>query len=178
MGRDKGRLDYHGEPQAVHAWRLLQSVCGQAHVSVAPAQAATPPYSSLPLIPDTREGDGPAAGLLSAWARRPDAAWLVLAVDMPLADRPLLTALIAARDPSACATAYRSDDGTIEPLCAIWEPAARPGLEQAVAEGRKSPRRFLETCGAALLPPPDPDKLTSVNDAAAHDALRRRLGRT
>src|SRR5690606_8665625 len=81
MGRDKGALIYHGEPQAVHAWRLLTEVCGTAYVSISAFQGAAAPYADLPLIPDALDdcGDaspvrsaddaqqGPAAGLASAW---------------------------------------------------------------------------------------------------------------
>jgi molybdenum cofactor guanylyltransferase len=172
MGRDKGALDYHGEPQAAYAWRLLEAVCGEAYVSTHASRASAPPYSALPLILDRDDYEGPAAGLLAAWDRLPNSAWLVLAVDMPLVDRELLSALIGARDTGALATCFVHDDGTIEPLCAIWEPSAREPLQREVRAGRRSPRRFLSSHRAALLRPPDPRKLTSANDVDAYETLR------
>ncbi|MBN1237832.1 MAG: NTP transferase domain-containing protein [Gammaproteobacteria bacterium] len=173
MGRDKGALDYGGEPQVRRAWRLLASVCGEAFVSTNAARAAAPPYRDLPLILDPEDYTGPAAGLLAAWARRPDSAWLALAVDMPLVDRALLAVLVEGRDPQAIATCFRHDDGTLEPLCTIWEPSARAPLQAEIEAGRRSPRRFLLSQPVAALRPPDSSKLAGANDPRSWDALSR-----
>lgn len=171
MNRDKGTLCYHRVPQAVHAFRLLTDVCGRAYVSTNADRAAHPPYSELPLIVDVGEYRGPASGLEAAWARHPSAAWLTLAVDMPLVDRALLDELVAARDPSTCATAFRNDDGVIEPLCTIWEPSARGPLLARLAAGDASLRRFLEGHSARLIALGAPDKLRSIDDPVTHAAL-------
>ena len=176
MNRDKGTLRYHDEPQAVHAWRLLTDVCGRAFVSTNARRAGIAPYSDLPLIVDAGDYRGPASGLDAAWSRYPDAAWLTLAVDMPLVDRVLLDELVAARDPSAHATAFRHDDGVIEPLCTIWEPKARVPLLERLAAGDASLRRFLEAHAAALIAPGAPEKLRSVDDPAGHALLASELG--
>ena len=175
MRRDKGTLRYHGEPQAVHAWRLLTDVCGRAYVSTNARRAGAAPYSELPLIVDAGDYRGPASGLEAAWSRHPDAAWLTLAVDMPLVDRALLEELIAARDPSAHATAFRHADGIIEPLCTIWEPAARAPLLARLAAGDASLRRFLESHAAALVAPSTPEKLRSADDPHEQAALAKEL---
>src|SRR5690606_12107676 len=167
---------YHGEPQAVHAWRLLTDVCGRAYVSTNARRAGAAPYSELPLIVDTADYRGPASGLEAAWSRHPDAAWLTLAVDMPLVDRALLVELIAARDPSVHATAFRHADGIIEPLCTIWEPAARAPLLERVAAGDASLRRFLECHATALIAPSSPEKLRSIDDPAGQAAVVNTLG--
>jgi|SRR5690606_10269767 len=175
MGRDKGTLDYHGQAQVVHAWRVLTRVCGSAYVSTNARLAARAPYSELPLIPDLQEYRGPVSGLEAAWNRHPDAAWLALAVDMPLVDRALLEELVAARDPSAHATAFRHEDGVIEPLCTIWEPSARAPLLARVAAGDASLRRFLERHAAALIAPSTPEKLRSIDDPTEQVALAKAL---
>ena len=169
LGRAKGELDYHGQPQARWAHALLTDVCDHAFVSIRADQATDAPYAGLPLIVDVDADAGPAAGLLAAWAAHSDAAWLVLAADLPLVDRRLLAGLVAARDPAALATAYRQPDGTPEPLCAIFEPAARAALERQ-RPGRISLRRALEQGPCRLLTAPEPARLRSVNtpeDAAA-----------
>jgi len=176
MSRDKGTLRYHAEPQAVHAWQLLTDVCGRAFVSTNASRAGVSPYSDLPLITDAGDYRGPASGLAAAWSRYPDAAWLALAVDMPLVDRALLEELIAVRNPSAHATAFRHDDGVIEPLCTIWEPKARVPLRERLAAGDASLRRFLEAHAAAVIVPGTPEKLRSVDDPAGHAMLRSELG--
>lgn len=176
LGLDKGTLDFHGEPQARWAHALLARVCGRAFVSVRPDQAGRAPYTGLPMIVDTEPDAGPAAGLLAAFDAAPGAAWLVLAADLPLVDAAMLERLVAARDPSRLATAYRHADGTPEPLCAIYEPAARAVLE-AQRPGPVSLRRVLETGPCRLIEPLDERGLAGVNTPADAAAVRERLGR-
>jgi molybdenum cofactor guanylyltransferase len=176
MGCDKGALIVKGEPQARRAFRLLESVCGRAYVAVNARSAAVEPYASLPLIVDDGDYRGPAAGLEAAWARHPGAAWLMLAVDMPLVDGALLEALVAARDRAAVATVFRHADGTLEPLCAIWEPTARDALAQQLAGKDASLRRLLERHRVAGIRPDAPEKLRGGNDPAAFAALIAALG--
>jgi molybdenum cofactor guanylyltransferase len=177
MNRDKGTLRYYSDPQAIHAWRLLNDLCGRAYVSANTLQADAAPYTELPLIVDEGYYRGPAAGLKAAWTRHPEAAWLTLAVDMPLVDSPLLEELEAARDMNAPATAFRHADGTVEPLCTIWEPAARTPLLEQIARGDASLSRFLETHGAAFVAPSTPAKLRSINDSDEQASLLAELHR-
>lgn len=175
MGRDKGSIRYHAVPQAVHAYRLLEQICGRAYVSTSAEQAAVAPYCNLPLIVDAADHRGPASGLVSGWDGHPGTAWLALAVDMPLVDAALVDELIAGRDVSAPATVFRHPDGTLEPLCAIWEPAARTPLQQQMAAGDASLRRFLQRRRPAVLPPEHPEKLRGANDMAAYSKFVLRL---
>src|SRR5690606_9010302 len=166
-------LVYRGETLVTRAWRLLTTVCGRAYVSVNTAQAGARPYSELPLIVDDDEGRGPAAGLVAAWRRYPDAAWLVLAADMPLVDPAVLEPLRAERDPGRFATVYRHSDGLYEPLCSIWEPIARKAFGEWVAAGHGSLRRFLERHDVAAVAPAEPEKLRSFNDRESFEAIIR-----
>jgi len=163
MGADKGALEYHGRPQAAMLHELLARHCGQVFASINPAQAQAKPYTALPVIVDALPRGGPATGLLSAAQAYPAAAWLVVAVDLVALDDRTLSALVAGRRVSAAATAFRHADGTIEPLCAIWEPAAQALLADRVACGDASPRRCLEAADVELLVCPEPRALRSVN---------------
>jgi molybdopterin-guanine dinucleotide biosynthesis protein A len=175
MGRDKGTLDYHGRPQAAWAAELLESVGLPTYLSVRADQADEPPYCERRLVLDSGAGRGPAAGLLAAFDLHPEAAWLVLAADMPLVDRVTLAALVDARDPAAVATGFVGLDGIAEPLCAIFEPAARAALMQAPLEAR-SLRRVLEA--GKLLAPPVPERLASVNTPEDDARVRETLARS
>ena len=173
-GRDKGTLDYHGQPQVRWAYALLAALCPGTCVAVRPEQAEHRAYQGLPLLLDTPAAAGPAAGLLAAFSADTRSAWLVLAADLPLVDAALLERLIAARDPAALGTGYRQPDGTPEPLCAIFEPAARGALERQPPE-RLSLRRVLEEGPSRLVDAAEPARLRSVNDPADDAAVRRRL---
>jgi molybdenum cofactor guanylyltransferase len=176
MGGDKGALVFHREPQARHARQLLLACCVDAFVSVRAEQATARTYADLPLIvDDSTRARGPAAGLRVAWRRCPMAAWLVLATDMPLVDAAVLAALVAARDTGRLATAFRHADGTLEPLCTIYEPAARTVLETRFAAGDRSLSAMLATSAVGIAGPADPVRLVNVNSLEDFEAIRARL---
>lgn len=172
MGEDKGRVPIAGRTQVERCVELLAPLCGEVRVSVRESQAGLEPYSRLPLVVDDGSLRGPAAGLVGAWQRMPDRALLVLAVDLPLADRALLECLIGRRSPDRLATAYVHPDGTIEPLCAIWEPRAAPMLDAARRSGSVSLRQLLESGDIVRVRPERPDQLVSANTP---EALRKAL---
>jgi molybdopterin-guanine dinucleotide biosynthesis protein A len=176
MQRDKAALAYDGEPQLARVFRQVRAVVPDAFVSVRPDQAEDPLRIGFPQVVDGADGAGPVAGILAAFAARPEHAWLVVAVDLPLLDEATLARLIAARDPAQLATAYVSaHDGLPEPLCTIWEPASAAPLRAFVAGGRTCPRKFLITHGAKLVPLADAAALDNVNTPDEYaDVLRRR----
>jgi molybdopterin-guanine dinucleotide biosynthesis protein A len=171
MGVDKGRLMLNGETLAHRAYELVAAVCGSAFVSVNESQTAETPYRDLPLIVDEAADRGPAGGLLAAWRSQPGAAWLVVAVDMPRVDRTLLDQLAESRNPAAVATAFRGPGGLVEPLCTIWEPAARALVQAEIEKGTGSLRRVLEKAGASILTLGEQYKLESLNTRRQLDAL-------
>lgn len=166
MGRDKATLAYHGRSQLETAWALLAPQVTSCFVSVRTDQVDDPARAQHPQIVDGAEGAGPAAGILAAQRAHPQAAWLVLACDLPFLDAGTLDALLAARDPAKLATAFRSaHDGLPEPLCAVYEPAAAPHFARHVAEGRSCPRKFLLTHDVRIIDLPRADALDNVNSA-------------
>jgi molybdopterin-guanine dinucleotide biosynthesis protein A len=145
-------------------------------VSVRPDQSEQGVYSGLPQIVDSGGSDGPAAGLRAAVQRVPGVAWLVIAADMPLLDSATLTRLVAERDSSVLATAYRHRDGTPEPLCAIWEPMVAERLAGGGSEPRgTSLRRLLVEGPAKLLASADEGAFRSANTPADDAAIRRAI---
>ena len=164
MGTDKAALPYAGQPQLVRAFTLLSPRVASCLVSLREAQRNDPLRRHYPAIVDTLEGCGPIAGLVAAHTAYPDAAWLVLACDMPLMDGASLDVLIAQRAPRYHAVAFRSEhDSLPEPFCTIWEPAALELLGQQVAAGRLSPRRVLVGEATRVVAAPSPVVLHNVN---------------
>jgi len=175
MQRDKAALEFGGETQLARAVRLVGRYAPATFVSVRPDQQDDAERRRFPQIIDRIADAGPAAGILAALAARPDHAWLVVAVDLPLLDAATLERLLAARAPGAVATAYRSaEDGLPEPLCAIWEPASRALLEAFVAGGRSCPRKFLLTHAAPLVELASPGALANVNTPSDYAAALAR----
>ena len=127
-------------------------------------QVREPLRSAYPQVVDGPLGNGPIAGIIAAQAQLPDAAWLVVACDLPQLDGTTLEDLKSRRDPRRLATAFLSAvDGMPEPLCAIYEPASREAILAHVAAGRDCPRKFLMTHDVALLDLARPSALVNAN---------------
>ena len=169
MGRDKAVLAYHGRDQLQVAFELLGEVAGPNFVSVRADQTSDPLRARYAQVIDGTLGVGPVAGILAALRTRPAAAWLVLACDLPFLDASTLRALIAGRDPSRVATAFRSAyDGLPEPLCAIWEPQCEPLLADFVAADGRCPRKFLLAHAARIIDLPRSNALENINSTTEY----------
>jgi molybdopterin-guanine dinucleotide biosynthesis protein A len=180
MQRDKAALSYHGQNQLDRAMELLSSCVARTFVSVRPDQRADAARARYPQVVDTREGIGPIAGIAAALALAPEAAWLVLACDLPFVDARALQFLIAHRDPARTATAFRASHvgrhhGLPEPLCAIYEPHSAAALATYLNSGRTCPRKFLIQSDALLLDQPDPRALDNINTPEEYAAARAAL---
>jgi molybdopterin-guanine dinucleotide biosynthesis protein A len=164
MRRDKASLSYHGRTQLEWAMSLIEPHVERAFVSVRPDQNSDPVRARFAQIIDTRADVGPIAGIMAAQERHPEAAWLVLACDLPFLDGATLEHLLRARKPEKQATAFRSShDGLPEPLCAIYEPSSRVAIAAQVAGGRQCPRKFLINADTHLLDEPNPRALDNIN---------------
>ncbi len=163
MGRDKALLEYAGETQLERAVRLLERHLERVFVSVRPDQVDDPERRRYEQVVDRYSGIGPAAGILSALEARPEAAWLVLACDLPNADDETIATLLRRRSEQPF-TAFRSSgDGLPEPLCAVFRPQARAIVAGFVADGIVCPRKMLIRSDTQLLELPDPAALDNVN---------------
>ena len=101
---------------------------------------------------------------------------LVVACDLPLLDSISLDNLLARRDPTKIATAYRSSsDGKPEPLCTIYEPQARPVLEEFFDIDIRCPRKILMQTEPLLLNPVNPQALDNVNTPEEYEEAVRIL---
>ena len=177
MRRDKAALAYGGETQLDRTFDLLARHVSRVFVSVRAAQTAEPTRASRPMIVDSFAGEGPLAGIRSALAAHPHAAWLVLACDLPFLSEAALSQLLSGRDASGLATAFRSiHDDLPEPLCAIWEPAAAAPLAAYQDGGGNCPRKFLIRNAVPLLDPVDKRALDNVNTPEEYAQAQATLG--
>ncbi|MBC2840563.1 NTP transferase domain-containing protein [Robiginitalea sp. SC105] len=176
MGQDKGEIEYHGKPQREFAYALLETLCERTFLSLRSDQEADIP-EAFQTVTDQDRFRGPLNGILSAHALYPEAAWLVLACDLPLMDRDSLRLLIDERDPSRMATAFATGkSGLPEPLAAIWEPR---GLRHAISymENAESscPRKFLIRSDTRLVTATDDTVLANANDPQEREAILEKL---
>lgn len=179
MQHDKAALQYAGRSQLERAIELATPLVERLFVSVRRDQTGDPLRARFPQIVDSGEVEGPIAGIAAAQSRYPDAAWLVLACDLPLLDPTTLRHLLRARCPERQATAYRSSrDGLPEPLCAIYEPSSGEAIRAYIAAGRDCPRKFLLNSDTALLDQPAPGALDNVNTPNEYDSALHRVQTT
>ena len=131
MGRDKALLQVAGRPLLELAAEKLSAVC--AEVLVADAGRAYPATGEAQVVsvPDG-PGAGPAAGILGAAQARPDQPLLVLACDLPNMTGELLAHI--AQEPGDWVVPDRG--GQLEPLVALYRPAALAALARRVQAGR------------------------------------------
>lgn len=170
MGTDKASLVVGGDrlTQAQRAVGLLRKFCSRTCVSLRPGQAGPEGLEEIPVLLDSPLAQGPLSGILAAFEEDPDAAWLVLACDLPFVREELL-ALLVARHTAGQAAPFlafaSSRDGLPEPLCAIYGPAAFPILKRHAARGHFCPRHIMAEENAALvaLPEGSAEALTNLN---------------
>ena len=177
MGSDKAFLDYHGKPQYAITADILRGLDVEPFISCREEQA-TQFNANHKVITDTFLELGPFGAILSAFRHDPNAAWLVVACDLPLLDTETLEFLIKNRNPSLTATSFKSPEskeGFPEPLIAIWEPRAYPTLLQFLAQGISCPRKVLINSEIELLTPPLSEALMNVNTPEERSALFNQL---
>ncbi len=165
LGTDKAAVAIGGQSLLDRAVRTLQVFCSDVRVAVRAEQQAEPLRAQYRCLLDPIAGIGPAAGMIAAHRERPEAAWIVLACDMPWVAPAVLQLLVSGRDPSRAGVAFRraSAPGP-EPLCALYEPATLAAFRRQVETGgNASPRVWLAGTDALLLEAPAPGALDSIN---------------
>jgi len=175
FGHDKAAIEIDDESLLSRTVGVLRSVLDDVFVSVRADQSDELLRRRFQLIVDKDESLGPASGILAAHVSRPQAAWLVVACDMPLLDTEALGRLIQVRTGRRAATAYRCPaDGLPEPLCAIYEPDTLARFQRQATAGKGlSPRGLLAHADVELLDPRRPEWLFNANTV---DDLARLTG--
>lgn len=177
MGKDKGLIAYHGKPQRTWMAELLSGFCEKTFISCRPDQVKELAAGVYPPLEDTFTGLGPFGAITSAFRSNPNAAWLVVACDLPLLGEAGIRQLIKNRNTSKIATAFNSPVNQFpEPLVAIWEPRSYPALLQFLALGYACPRKVLINTDIARMDIEKPEELSNVNDPEAYDAIIQKLG--
>lgn len=136
MGWDKATIELQGEKLVLRSVRLLGEICQQVVVADAGRGLIS---TSIPDGP----GKGPAAGILGAAQVFPGRPLLVLAVDIPRIQTPLLEEIAG----SSADLAIPRWAGRLEPLCALYGPAALAELAMRVGAGRFDLHSLPDTPG-------------------------------
>jgi molybdenum cofactor guanylyltransferase len=175
MTTDKSQLIYKNGPQTEVLISSLQSICG-AHTYVSCRQDQN---FAAQRIEDVFLNMGPVGGILSAMGQHPEAAWLVVAVDMPFLETAHLERLVLDRQSLKIATAYLNPLNKLpEPLLAIYEPKAKATLMQFLGWDIRCPRKVLLNSNTALLECPEPKCLENANTPEDFKRFKQELSST
>jgi molybdenum cofactor guanylyltransferase len=138
LGIDKATLVVGGETLAARAGRCLAAVC-------APVLEVGTGASALPSVREDPPESGPLAAIAAAGAalraRGHDGAAVLLAVDLPRVEEPLLQLL---RDLPGEPTAIPVVDGRLQLVCARYGGDALLAAESLVVAGIRSLHELLD----------------------------------
>ncbi len=178
MGHDKGEIEYHGKSQRTYAADLLKAFCEDVYISCRPDQIdELSEKEDHDLLPDTVSGLGPYGAIMSAFREDPNAAWLVVACDLPLVDKASVKYLLENRSSRHIATAFHNETtGFPDPLFTLWEPKAYPRILHFLSLGYSCPRKVLINSDSHILQTPDQDVLSNVNTPEDLENIRKSMG--
>jgi molybdopterin-guanine dinucleotide biosynthesis protein A len=176
MGTDKALINYHGRPQQELLFDLVQDFCEHTFISLRKEQQEDLP-EKYKVILDQNEYPGPLNGILSAHKKYPEAAWLVIACDLPLLNKETLHFLVKKRNANKDATALATKaSGLPEPLAAIWEPKGLLGVKEYLKNATSScPRKFLINTDTHLIFPENDDVLANANSMLDYQRIKDAL---
>jgi molybdopterin-guanine dinucleotide biosynthesis protein A len=160
LGGDKAIVELEGRPLVLYPLEALHELCDDVAV-VAKRDTLLPPLSGLAdlwIEPD--EPRHPLTGVVHALRRAAGRPILAVAVDLPLMDAATLRA-IAATDPGGAVAVVPRVHGRLQPLCALYAPAALDGLT-AFDEGARV-TDVVVGLGIREIEPPDPTPFFNVN---------------
>ncbi len=160
MGIDKSTLNYHGMPQHVYLQKTLDCLSIPTYISCREDQRND--FDNP--ITDKFVGLGPYGAILSAFQEDPNAAWLVVACDLPLLKTPDFEYLVSKRNSKKMATAcFNPETNFPDPLFTIWEPKVYQTLLSYLSIGYSCPRKVLINTNTEIIHLPRPEVLANVN---------------
>lgn len=131
MGRDKAELTLDGKDFLTRLTARFQGSFGQVWVSGPEG------------LPDLRPGQGPLAGLETAFVRTGLEQIFLTAVDLPFAD-PALARLLVEKLGEKDVCLIRRSGGKLEPLFAVYRRSCLPHVQACLDQGRRAMGALLD----------------------------------
>ncbi|WP_321477302.1 molybdenum cofactor guanylyltransferase [uncultured Paludibaculum sp.] len=160
MGRDKALLPYGDGTLVERVAQVAQRAAGVVHLVGAPERYV---HLGFPCLSERYEGCGPMSGIEAALRHGFD--WnLIVACDMPRLDDNWLGRLVGmATGGMKSAVVAAHADGRLEPLCAVYHARLQTHFETALAEGRFSVWKLLETIDFSRFAVDDEEYVANLN---------------
>ena len=141
MGRDKASLPFGAGTMLS---RLASEYAPDFKVMVSLREEGQLDTGGLPVLLDHSPGQGPLAGLQTAFRDTSVEVIFLTATDLPFGERRLALELAGRMEEGDDACLIRRASGGIEPLFALYRRSCLPAVEECLREGRRSCRSMLE----------------------------------
>jgi molybdopterin-guanine dinucleotide biosynthesis protein A len=176
MGRDKGLIRYHQQPQREHTYNLLREICSEVYLSCKQVQLPGVPkgFNSILDLPLYSE-IGPLGAILSALEQLPGKDILVVGCDYPFLTKEELDLFIHSIDDSRIAASFY--DKTYEPTLAWYSHLGAKQLLEMCQSGEFSLRKYLIQVDAHRYFPNDSSIVWSIDTPAQSDRVYKTLER-
>lgn len=169
MGSDKAALVFDGETLLQRTVRALAEVADEIVVVRAPGRALPEVVSDRPVrvVDDPVEGEGPLVGMATGLAAVSAPVAIVVGVDMPFLQAPLLRLLVE-RVTAGSRWVLPIAEHRPQPLCSAFARDALPVLRAHIAVGDRAPMAVAAELGMTRLTPEewqsvDPEGLSFVD---------------
>ncbi|MBA1228488.1 molybdenum cofactor guanylyltransferase MobA [Pseudomonas viridiflava] len=143
-GRDKGLVEWRGEPMIQHLHRLARPLTDDLIISCNRNLEQYAVFADRLVQDSDTDFNGPLAGIRAALPLARHPALLVMPCDAPLIDKSLLHALREMADKHPDNPVMVREGAHWQPLLCIIPTAHAATLEAAWQKGERSPRRALE----------------------------------
>jgi molybdopterin-guanine dinucleotide biosynthesis protein A len=154
MGVSKAGLPWRG--LTLGAWVAGEVTAVTGGVTI--TGASWPGYRCISdLVPDF----GPVSGIAACLADASSEWSLIVACDMPFANREWLRFMIGSA--AGHALVPRTADGRLHPLCAVWNRSALEHVAGAIRDGVRRVHDVLQRLDCRTVTVEDPELVTNVN---------------
>jgi molybdopterin-guanine dinucleotide biosynthesis protein A len=179
FGGDKLAAVHRGIPLLHHAVLRLAEVCPEIVVVIAPRapEPPMPPGADVRFVRDTREGEGPLAGLLSGLETASTELALVAGGDMPDLSTPVLLEMLRVAGDAPVDAVALQDGDRFRPLpCLVRVAPSRDAAHSLLHDGERSLRSLLHALHATVVDEPtwtalDPSRGTLLDVDEPGDLL-------
>jgi cyclic pyranopterin phosphate synthase len=176
MKQDKALINYKGQPHARYIYDILRDFCEDVYLSAKPNQWNGTVLEELPQLADSVDARGPISGILSAFAKHPDANWLIVACDLVHFNKSTVETLLFNYKADAVASAYKnSEKGFAEPLCALYTPQAQRVFAEALNQEITCPVKVLKSAKVELIEQGGEINLANINTVEEFTKLKSEM---
>lgn len=151
MQKDKSLLNYHGQTQRHHLFKLLSLVCDQVFLSLNKNQQESLFQENVIIDAPTYQDHGPIASLLSVADQFNADHYLLIGCDYPNLKKSDIELLLSGDAPIA--RCY-GDSRFPEPLLCLYSSNAVKEIRQQFHNGNSSLSQYLRKSDPTILPKP------------------------